>query len=931
MATTTKTSKSAKGLAGRRSSAGTTNLSPLKTESVGDFAARAMYIYGSEVNEDRAIPSYQDGLKPVQRRLLWAASRVAMTKQKSALPVSEAMGRFHPHGDVGIYGALVNMVNNNVPIITGLGGWGSLIDPPSAMRYCFVGSTRVVTEKGLLKFATLAQRSSIADRDSVPFKIKVDTKSEPENTSHFVNSGMQNVVRVTTTSGYSTVCTPNEPFYVITEDGFRWKQADELVQGDHVCMKRGTQMRIKGSHNLDVRIARFLGYLVGDGYMNHGQGTIGFSQVRDDAFKDFLDSAKATLPDYKSKFNVSKIEPNSYGKQISNLWTLNSIEARRSLAKYGLKPGDSYDRVIPESVFQGSSEFAKAFLQSLFESDGSVFGENTQIVFDSRSEQLLDEVSLMLRSYFGIFANKVASCDAKRLSISGADNIDRFARYVGFRSSDKNERLVVNQDALNGTTAGGGTRDYVPFSRELGFGGSLNTRRTNFREKVKSGKLTSGAAQMLYERDYYYERVASITDAGEAQVWDLTVPGSHSFVADGFVVHNTNCLLSKFGAEFIRKEYLAVTPRVPNYDSTMTEPLYLPALLPNILMNPSSGIGVGVRSDIPAYTPKSLITMCVRVLNNEKLTPADWAKGLEFHEPWGGKLLRTKVNMAALRSFYETGNGSISFYAPVSLDETKKQIAIKYFVPGVRIESSDKKRNEKTATGNGKGAEQGLGLIDKIRRIAQVENVYTDGGLSYVVQIRRTTNMNECELLLKRIQTMLTAKQSFNVFTTVRKPAAEESYAVKFFNVAVPEVLVMWLKFRIKLEVDSLNWRIGEQEAAIAYTELLILVCSGLDKLIEILKRRLKDKDELRLAIQKAYKITSEQAKMVMVLQVHQLSRVDLDQQQLKLKEQQAELKSLQRDVKRPVHVVRTYLEAMADRFVLFNETNPQQQQWVLK
>jgi topoisomerase-4 subunit A len=528
MATTTKTSKSAKGLAGRRSSAGTTNLSPLKTESVGDFATRAMYIYGSEVNEDRAIPSYQDGLKPVQRRLLWAASRVAMTKQKSALPVSEAMGRFHPHGDVGIYGALVNMVNNNVPIVTGLGGWGSLIDPPSAMRY-------------------------------------------------------------------------------------------------------------------------------------------------------------------------------------------------------------------------------------------------------------------------------------------------------------------------------------------------------------------------------------------------------------------TNCLLSKFGAEFIRKEYLAVTPRVPNYDSTMTEPLYLPALLPNIFVNPSSGIGVGVRSDIPAYTPKSLITMCVRVLNNEKLTPADWAKGLEFHEPWGGKLLRTKVNMAALRSFYETGNGSISFYAPVSLDETKKQIAIKYFVPGVRIESSDKKRNEKTATGNGKGAEQGLGLIDKIRRIAQVENVYTDGGLSYVVQIRRTTNMNECELLLKRIQTMLTAKQSFNVFTTVRKPAAEESYAVKFFNVAVPEVLVMWLKFRIKLEVDSLNWRIGEQEAAIAYTELLILVCSGLDKLIEILKRRLKDKDELRLAIQKAYKITSEQAKMVMVLQVHQLSRVDLDQQQLKLKEQQAELKSLQRDVKRPVHVVRTYLEAMADRFVLFNETNPQQQQWVLK
>lgn len=72
----------------RRVSAGT-NLALLKIEGVGDFVKRSMHIYGSEVNEDRAVPSLQDGFKPVQRRLVWASDKVAKTKVKSAMPVSE--------------------------------------------------------------------------------------------------------------------------------------------------------------------------------------------------------------------------------------------------------------------------------------------------------------------------------------------------------------------------------------------------------------------------------------------------------------------------------------------------------------------------------------------------------------------------------------------------------------------------------------------------------------------------------------------------------------------------------------------------------------------------------------------------------------------------------------------------------------------------
>ena len=81
--------------------------------------------------------------------------------------------------------------------------------------------------------------------------------------------------------------------------------------------------------------------------------------------------------------------------------------------------------------------------------------------------------------------------------------------------------------------------------------------------------------------------------------------GWGSLIDPASAMRYTNTMLSTYGTTFLQKEYLAVTPKVPNYDSTLEEPLYLPALLPNIFLNPTSGIGVGIRTEMPAYTPVS--------------------------------------------------------------------------------------------------------------------------------------------------------------------------------------------------------------------------------------------------------------------------------------------------------------------------------------
>ena len=102
-----------------------------------ELTSKNMYEYGISVIEDRAIPDYRDGLKPVQRRLLRTADDLhayANTKTiKSARITGDCMGRYSPHADS--YGALVTMVNTEYAPIFGQGNWGDLRNDEASSRY----------------------------------------------------------------------------------------------------------------------------------------------------------------------------------------------------------------------------------------------------------------------------------------------------------------------------------------------------------------------------------------------------------------------------------------------------------------------------------------------------------------------------------------------------------------------------------------------------------------------------------------------------------------------------------------------------------------------------------------------------------------------------------------------------------------------------
>ncbi len=109
-----------------------------------DFVEKAYLDYSMYVILDRALPHIADGLKPVQRRIVYAMSELGLTAlakyKKSARTVGDVLGKYHPHGDSACYEAMVLMAQNfsyRYPLIDGQGNWGSPDDPKSfaAMRY----------------------------------------------------------------------------------------------------------------------------------------------------------------------------------------------------------------------------------------------------------------------------------------------------------------------------------------------------------------------------------------------------------------------------------------------------------------------------------------------------------------------------------------------------------------------------------------------------------------------------------------------------------------------------------------------------------------------------------------------------------------------------------------------------------------------------
>ncbi len=147
--------------------------------SIDEVLKNSMIPYAESVILDRALPRVEDGLKPVQRRILYAMYEMGLTSdkphKKCAKIVGEVLGKYHPHGDSSVYGALVHLAqdfNMRMPLIDGQGNFGT-VDGDSAAAYRY-------TEARLVPLALELLRD--IDKDTVNFSLNFSDELEEPDT-----------------------------------------------------------------------------------------------------------------------------------------------------------------------------------------------------------------------------------------------------------------------------------------------------------------------------------------------------------------------------------------------------------------------------------------------------------------------------------------------------------------------------------------------------------------------------------------------------------------------------------------------------------------------------------------------------------------------------------------------------------------------------
>ncbi|MGV9210447.1 intein-containing DNA gyrase subunit A [Micromonospora sp. RB23] len=659
---------------------------------------RSYLDYAMSVIVGRALPDVRDGLKPVHRKILYAmfdsGYRPDRGYVKCSRVVGDVMGQFHPHGDSAIYDALVRMAQPwslRYPLVDGNGNFGSPgNDPAAAMRYCVTADVRIRTAEGSVRIADVVADAAPASETDIDLKVR-DRNGDLVRASKFFHSGAHPTLRLRTREGYELTGTHNHPVLCLVDVAgvptLLWKLLAEISPGDRVVLQRSVPDEIGYPMLEHVEAAVLAGAFVSEGWVSPNRA--GFNNVDREFFVRVLAAYDLAVggPRYVSERVIAS------GSTLHEL-DVQDLTALRASVLGELLGARSAAKFVPEFVWQGPAAIKRAFLQSLFEGDGSssLLPRNTmQISYSTRSERLAAEVQQLLLE-FGVISRQTRY-DSGEIKVVVTNRRDAriFAAHVGFlgRKQAKLEAELAQVPASSTALSS----DHVPlvgdFIREHGATRWTERdwlRRHNVdrierwerdRDEI-AARITNSevldVVEPLVDGRFYYAEVAQITDAGMQPVYSVRVDtDDHSFVSDGFVSHNTECKLDPLAMEMLRDIDEDTVDLQDNYDGRAKEPTILPSRIPNLLVNGSEGIAVGMATKIPPHNLREIgaaVQWCLEHPEEDEETTLEAllgiVKGPDF--PTHGLIVGT----TAIQDAYRTGRGSIRMRAVVEVEEDKR-------------------------------------------------------------------------------------------------------------------------------------------------------------------------------------------------------------------------------------------------------------------
>ncbi|MPZ25317.1 MAG: DNA gyrase subunit A [Micromonosporaceae bacterium] len=654
--------------------------------------------YAMSVIVSRALPDVRDGLKPVHRKILWGMFDGGYLPDrgyvKCARVVGDVMSNYHPHGDLAIYDALVRMGQPwslRYPLIDGNGNFGSPgNDRQAAMRYCLSGDALVRTAEGTLRIDEIVPDARPNSDNAIDLKVH-DRNGDLVRASKLFHSGEHPTLRVRTREGYELTGTHNHPVLCLVNAGgvptLRWKLLDEIKSGDRVVLQRTVHDEFGHPMLEHVESAVLAGAFVSEGFVSEDRA--GFNNIDQDYFGRVLAAFDLAVGGRRYVYQRTIAS----GSVLFELDVQNLSALRRSVLGE-LIGSRSADKFVPTFVCRGTPAVKRAFLQSLFEGDGSssLLPRNTiQISYSTRSDRLAREVQQLLLE-FGVVSRQCHYQNGEiKVVVTNRRDARIFAQSIGFLGR-KQIKLEADLATIPYRSVAL-SKDHVPHLAEfIRRDGADQVRDRNWLrlhnvdriERWESRRLEIAAhitnpevlevAEPLVDGRFYYAEVASVRDAGVQPVYSLRVDSDdHAFVTNGFVSHNTECRLGALTMGMLQDIREGTVDFVPNYDGRSEEPVVLPARFPNLLVNGSEGIAVGMATKIPPHNLGEIAAAVQWCLANPEVDEATTleellklVKGPDF--PTYGLIVGT----TAIQDAYRTGRGAIRMRAVVDVEEDPK-------------------------------------------------------------------------------------------------------------------------------------------------------------------------------------------------------------------------------------------------------------------
>jgi DNA gyrase subunit A len=424
-------------------------------------------------------------------------------------------------------------------------------------------------------------------------------------------------------------------------------------------------------------------------------------------------------------------------------------------------------------------------------------------------------------------------------------------------------------------------------------------------EGLASNKKYSKCAGVVGEvlKKYHPHGDSAVYDAMVRMVQDFSllhplIDGQGNFGSvDGdpaAAYRYTECRLSKFGEELLADIDQDTVDFVPNFDGTTTEPVVMPSRAPNLLVNGSAGIAVGMATNIPPHNLNEICEAAVALIKDPKIENKELlkiVKGPDF--PTGG-IVRGK---AGIRDYFETGRGSVRIQARTEIEDIKgnRQAIIVTELPyqvnkATLLETIAELVRDK-----------------KIPDISDIRDESDRKGMRVVIEVKRDGNAN---VVLNQLFKHTQMETTFGVILLSLVDGRPRVLPVR-------DMLGHYIQHRKVVVIRRTKFQLRKALDRAHILEGLIVAVKNIDRVIKII-RGAKDTPEAKAELIAAFELSQIQAQAILDMRLANLTKLSVNELQDEydgLMKLIAELKSILADVKKVYAIVVKELEKVKESF----------------